>query len=72
MSIQSLAKCKICGIIRYLIWKGKTLVDVYNEVKTAYDDKAMNRTSVFKWYRKFKNGRTSVHDDQWSGRPSID
>ncbi|KAG5315601.1 SETMR methyltransferase, partial [Pseudoatta argentina] len=31
----------------------------------------MNRTSVFKWCREFKNGRTSVHDDQRSGRPSI-
>ncbi|KAG5326237.1 SETMR methyltransferase, partial [Pseudoatta argentina] len=31
----------------------------------------MNRTSVFKWCREFKNGRTSVYDDQRSGRPSI-
>ncbi|KAG5322963.1 LYRM7 factor, partial [Pseudoatta argentina] len=31
----------------------------------------MNRTSVFKWCREFKNGRTSVHDDQRSGRPDI-
>ncbi|KAG5327296.1 MOS1T transposase, partial [Pseudoatta argentina] len=51
--------------------KGKTPVEVYNEVKTAYGDKGMNRTSVFKWCREFKNGRTSVHDDQRSGRPSI-
>ncbi|KYQ52766.1 hypothetical protein ALC60_08105 [Trachymyrmex zeteki] len=71
MSIQSPAKCEIRGIIRYLVWKGKTPVEVYNEVKTAYGDKAMNRTSVFKWCREFKNGRTSVHDDQRSGRPSI-
>ncbi|KAG5318563.1 SETMR methyltransferase, partial [Pseudoatta argentina] len=31
----------------------------------------MNRTSMLKWRREFKNGRTSVHDDQRSGRPSI-
>ncbi|KAG5324957.1 SETMR methyltransferase, partial [Pseudoatta argentina] len=47
------------------------VIPVYNEVKTAYGDKGMNRTSVFKWCREFKNGRTSVHDDQRSGRPSI-
>ncbi|KAG5327327.1 MOS1T transposase, partial [Pseudoatta argentina] len=64
MSIQSPAKCEIRGVIRYLVWKGKTPVEVYNEVKTAYGDKGMNRTSVFKWCREFKNGRTSVHDDQ--------
>jgi hypothetical protein len=47
MSLQSSAKCGIHGIIRYLIWKGKTPVEVYNEVKTTYGYKAMNRTSVF-------------------------
>ncbi|KAG5305819.1 SETMR methyltransferase, partial [Pseudoatta argentina] len=71
MSIQSPAKCEIRSVIRYLVWKGKTPVGVYNEVKTAYGDTGMNRTSVFKWCREFKNGRTSVHDDQRSGRPSI-
>ncbi|KAG5318318.1 MOS1T transposase, partial [Pseudoatta argentina] len=71
MSIQSPAKCEIRSVIRYLVWKGKTPVEVYNEVKTAYGDTGMNRTSGFKWCREFKNGRTSVHDDQRSGRPSI-
>ncbi|KAG5305971.1 SETMR methyltransferase, partial [Pseudoatta argentina] len=71
MSIQSPAKCEIRSVIRYLVWKGKTPVEVYNEVKTAYGDKGMYRTSVLKWCREFKNGRTSVYDDQRSGRPSI-
>ncbi|KAG5325758.1 SETMR methyltransferase, partial [Pseudoatta argentina] len=71
MSIQSPAKCEIRSVIRYLVWKGKTPVEVYNEVKTEYGNTGMNRTSVFKWCREVKNGRTSVHDDQRSGRPSI-
>ena len=71
MSIQSRAKYETCSVIRYLVWKGNTLVEVYNEVKTANSDKPMNRTSVFKWCDKFKNGRISVHVDQKSGRPSI-
>ena len=70
MPIQSPVKCKICGVIRYLVWKGKTQIEIYNEVKTAYDDKTMNSTSVFKWCGEFKNSRMSVHD-QRSGRPSI-
>ena len=32
----------------------------------------MNFMSVFKWCLKFKNGCTSVHDDQRSRNPSID
>ena len=53
MSIQSPAKCEIYGIISYLVQKGKTPVEIYNEVKTVYGDKAMNRMSVFKWCGKF-------------------
>jgi hypothetical protein len=48
MSIQSPAKCGIHGGIRYLVWKTKTPVEFYNEVKTVYGDKAINRTSVLK------------------------
>ena len=57
--------------IHYLLWKEKTSVEVCNDVKTAYVDKAMNCTSVFKWCGKFKNSCTSIHDDQRCGRPSI-
>ena len=68
MSIQSPAKCEISGVIRYLVWKVKTPVEVYNEVETAYGDQAINPTTVIKWCGEFKNGRTSVHDDQRSKR----
>ena len=42
---------------RLLFCKGKTPDEIYNEVKPAYGDKAMNFTSVFKWCREFKNSR---------------
>ncbi|GFV40214.1 HTH_48 domain-containing protein [Trichonephila clavipes] len=31
----------------------------------------MNESSFQKWYIQFKNGRTNVHDEESSGRPSI-
>ena len=31
----------------------------------------MNRKNVYKWCREFKSGRTTVHDEERSGRPSI-
>lgn len=46
LSIRSHAKGEIYCIIRFLVWKGKPPVEVYNEVKTACGDKAMNRTTV--------------------------
>ena len=32
---------------------------------------AMNRGNVRKWCRLFKEGRTNVHDEERSGRPSL-
>ena len=32
----------------------------------------MDRTQVFDWFRRFKEGRTSVESDPHSGRPFFD
>ena len=32
----------------------------------------MNRTSVFEWHKRFKEGRGSVRDDEWCGRSKED
>jgi hypothetical protein len=39
-------------------------------LRQAYGDEAMSRTQCFKWHRRFKGGRTSLEDDERSGRPS--
>jgi hypothetical protein len=31
----------------------------------------MNRQNVTKWYREFSKGRTDIHDEQKSGKPSL-
>ncbi|KAE9543005.1 hypothetical protein AGLY_002916 [Aphis glycines] len=71
MTIESTAKCEIRAVIRYFVAKEKSPHEIFNEVRTVYGEGHMNRTSVYKWCREFKNGRTNVHDDLRSGRPSI-
>jgi len=39
-------------------------------LQQAYGEGAMGRTQVFDWFRRFKEGRTSVESDPLSGRPS--
>ena len=39
-------------------------------LQQAYGDEAMSRTRCFDWHSRFKNGRTSLDDDERSGRPS--
>ena len=40
-------------------------------IKKAFVDESMGITQIKEWYRRFKNGRTSVDSDSRSGRPSL-
>jgi hypothetical protein len=38
-------------------------------LKEAFGENALGLTQTYEWFRHFKNGRMSVDDDKWSGRP---
>ena len=42
----------------------------YQLLQQACGEDAMGRTQVFDWFRRFKEGRTSVEGDSRSGRQS--
>ena len=44
------------------------LVDV--DVSAIYEDNAMKKTAVYKWVKRFSEGRESVTDEERSGRPA--
>ena len=37
-------------------------------LQTAFRRSCMNRASVFEWYKRFKEGRESVRDDEKCGK----
>ena len=37
----------------------------------VYGDNAMKKTAVYKWVKRFSEGRESVTEDERSGRPAI-
>jgi len=39
-------------------------------LQEAFGDNVMSQSKTFLWYKRFKDGRTSVDDDELSGRPS--
>lgn len=39
-------------------------------MKTAFGDECMSKTQIKEWYKRFKDGRTSVDSNPRSGRPS--
>ena len=47
---------------------GKNATETYGMLQTAFWPSCMNRASVFEWYKRFKEGRESVRDDERCGR----
>ena len=50
--------------------KGERPAEIHNQIVAVYL-KVMNRQSVTKWCSEFSEGRTDIHDEQRSGRPSL-
>jgi len=48
----------------------KTAAETHRMLQEAFGDNAMSRSKTFLWSKRFKDGRTSVDDDERSGRPS--
>ena len=67
---QSPAKCEVRSIIRFLNAKGEHPVEIHKQIVAVYGN-VMNRQNVTKWCREFSLGRTDVHDEQRSSRPSL-
>ena len=57
---------RICIKFRFKI--GKTATEPCQLLQQAYGKDAMGRTQVFDWFRRFKEGRTSVESVPRSGR----
>ena len=47
---------------------GKNATETYGMLQTAFRPCCMNRASVFKWHKRFKEGMESVKDDERCGR----
>ena len=49
---------------------GKSATETYNLLTEVYGDQCLSRMQVFKWFKKFMEGREDVGNDPKSGRPS--
>ena len=59
------------SVIRFLNTKNVRLTEIRRRAVEVCCEGAMNRGNVRKWCRLFKEGRTNVHDEERSGRPSL-
>ena len=52
--------------IKFCFKLGKTATETYGMLQTAFRPSCMNRASIFEWYKRFKEGKESVRDDERS------
>ena len=54
--------------IKFCFKLEKNTTEMYGMLQTAFGASCMNRASVFEGYKRFKEGRESVRDDERCGR----
>ena len=54
--------------VKFCFKLGKNATETYGMLQTAFRPSCMNRTSVFECYKRFKEDRESVRDDERCGR----
>lgn len=59
---------RVC--LKFCVLNGITCSNAYEMLLKAYGDDTLSRTSVFRWYKGFKDGREVVDDLPRPGRPS--
>jgi hypothetical protein len=59
---------RIC--IKFCFKLGETAAETHKMLREVFGDSALGLTQTYEWFKRFKNGRMSVDDDERSGRPS--
>ncbi len=67
--LEICAREEIRAIIRYLRSKKKCAAEIYREIIATYGSHVIDARNVRGWVKMFDEGRTSIFDDERSGRP---
>jgi len=55
--------------INFCFKAGLSVTEKLALVQKAYGNGALNRSNVFRWYSRFRDGKELVEDDKRGGRP---
>ncbi|GBL88099.1 hypothetical protein AVEN_133745-1 [Araneus ventricosus] len=70
-TIANPTDCKVRSVIRFLNAKNVKPTEIHRQLVEIYGENVMTDGMVRKWVRQFSDGRTNVHDEARSGRPSV-
>ena len=64
------AKCAVRSVIRFLDAKGERPAAIHKQTVAVHGN-ILNLQNMTKWCSELSEGRTKVHDERRSGRPSL-
>ncbi|GBL77590.1 hypothetical protein AVEN_118071-1 [Araneus ventricosus] len=70
-TISDPVDCGVRSVIRFLNAKKINPAEIHRQLAEIYGENVMTDGMVRKWVRQFNDGRTNVHDEARSGRPSV-
>jgi hypothetical protein len=56
--------------IKFCFKLGKMFTETREVMKNGYGDQCINRTHCYEWFKQFKDGWQSTHDEPHLGIPS--
>ena len=59
-----------CVNVKFCVKLGKSATETYDLLKKVYGDECLSHTQVSEWFKRFKEGREEIGNDQRPGRPS--
>jgi transposase len=69
--IAAPASCEVRAVIRFLHTEGLSAAESYRRLCRVYSDNVISDSCVIEWYRKFRDGRTDMHDEGGQERHSF-
>ena len=58
---------RVC--IKFCVKLGRNVEETFEMLRTAFVVQCLSCARIFKWHKRFKEGRDSVDDNPRSGRP---
>jgi transposase len=68
--IENPSSVEVRAVIRFLNVKQNSPNEVHKEVVEVYGENVISRKQVSVWCNQFKEGRTSLLDEERAGRPT--
>ena len=56
--------------VKFCVKLGKSGTETYDLLKQVYGDECLSSAQVLEWFKRFKEGREEIGDDQRPGLPN--